>query len=310
MPYLMITKYPGSCQCGARVQAGARVQYDREQKPAIRECPACSENGAADAPDPAQVRAIRVQIQRVKFARKDGSFSIAVSTFDRDQDISTAPYDYDMPFDVAGAIGEVQVGDLIEAYGHWDHHETYGWQFKATRAAQVVGGTLQALRAFLTRLPNVGRQRAYDIIQHFGSDRQAVLDAIEHAPQKLTAIAGITPERADEIQQAYLEAGDLREVSIWLAGLQLGEATTANILDEWGTQARQVLEENPYNLMELSRIGFRRADELALGRFKIHGHDPRRAAAAVLFLLQEEEDEGHTWANLHDLVGYPPAEGI
>jgi len=299
------TKYASTCVCGHRVPAGTRVMYDRDLKPAIRSCPACVAPAAAPALEPRSgAIALRVKVYRVRSEDPDGSWSAIVATLDPDQPVDGMPVEHAKNFSVSGALGKVLAGDFIEAYGNWENHPKYGWQFVAIRAAKIVGSTLQALSSFLCRLPHLGRTRALAIVQHFVT-REAILEAVQNG-EALTVIKGLTMERAMAIRDAYLEAGNLREAAIYLAGLQIGEELTAKIIDEWGADARAMLEENPYNMMVLNGVGFLKADEIAIGRLGMHPHDARRAAAAVLYLLQEEEYEGHTWSDIRDMVGYEP----
>lgn len=165
----------------------------------------------------------------------------------------------------------------------------------------VVAGTDQALLAFLARFPNVGPRRAEQILQKLGS-RDAVVHALEKDPTRLTVVAGITEARAKEIGETYKDLADLRESAFFLAGLDLGEALTAQILEAFGGDTKVVLTEDPYELMELPGIGFKRADDVAQ-RLKIASDDPRRLAAAALYLLEQVEQEGHTFATINDLMG-------
>lgn len=320
---LITVEFPGYCAGGHPVPAGTRVKYDRDLKPRIRGCPVCDpELGAAPGtassstgPQPAKIARLRVQIQRVKFTSADGTFVTASALVDPEQPVAGLPVGADRGVAVVGNLGVIRVGDTIEAYGHFENDPRFGWQFAAARAVQVVGGTLEGLRAFLTRLPHVGRRRAQDIIQACGNDRRAVLDAIENHPERLTEVNGITLERAQEIQATYRrEDAGLREVAEWLAEAAFTENLAAKILDRWGGDARVYLEEDPYRLMEIYSVGFAKADEVALEKFHVDRKDPRRAAAAVLYLLTEEErgfGGGHTWTDIHDLTGFaPPAPGI
>jgi exodeoxyribonuclease V alpha subunit len=90
-------------------------------------------------------------------------------------------------------------------------------------------------------------------------------------------------------------------VTLWLAGLELGDALTEDVLEAWGADAREALLENPYVLMELRGVGFSRADDLARRKFDVSDHDPRRLAAAVLEQLAQAERQGHTWSTIADL---------
>ena len=54
-----------------------------------------------------------------------------------------------------------------------------------------------------------------------------------------------------------------------------------------------MLSTNPYALTEVAGIGFRHADAAAL-HFGIRRADPRRQAAAALYVLSEAENDGHT----------------
>lgn len=306
----MKTRFNDRCICGTPVPAQATVIYDAAQPSGarIRRCAACEPRLAA--PAPAQT-AIRVRVEHVKPSTgASDAWGVIRVTLDGGQSTENLPVTPTAPFSAVGNVGKVEVNDLLELYGSFDNHPRWGLQFKVGRAVRVVGGTMQSLRAFLARLPNLGNTRSEAIIQAFDNDREEVLRVIEHEPERLTVVKGITIERAKEIQAAFAESANLREVNMWLAGLELGESLAASILDEWGKEARQYLEEDPYRLMELRGVGFRTADEIALSKFRIHHHDPRRAAAAVLFLLEQEEGEGHTWTPLAELVGHAPIQGL
>ena len=306
-PRDITTKFPSRCMCGHQVQAGARVRYDSQAQPRIRECPSCRAPAPDAAPEPtvpAAAFGLRVKVQRIRHESPDGSFAVAEVTLDDDQ-LDTCPVDLPVERDVAfgcvGPLGKIQVADLLTVYGRFEPSK-WGLQFKTIRAVRTVGSTLQSLRAFLAGLPHIGQSRAKAIIEHIG-DRKAVLHAIEHEPLRLAEVNGITEERALAIQKAYLAEGELREIDEWLAGLEVGEGTRASILDKWAKDAKWYLEEDPYRLMELRGFGFKKADELATSRFGIRSDDPRRAAAAIIHLLEEEENEGHTFAVLSDLIG-------
>lgn len=296
----MQARFNGTCQCGATYNAGSSIRREQVQGRWVTlECPVCKPEKHGSAHAPSGMLELRIRIQRVRFAKPDGSRTIVDALLDGPPP-PDSPLEEGRPFPVIGKLGTVSLGDLLEVRGNFQHDAQWGWQFQAQRGIPVVAGTDQALRAFLARFPQVGPRRAEQIMQKLGS-RQAVVHALEHDPIRLTAVSGITEARAKEIGQAYRDLAGLRESAMFLTGLELGEALSAQILDEYGADAKTVLVEDPYHLMELRGVGFKRADDVAQ-RLGVAKDDPRRLAAAVLYLMTDVRDEGHTYATLNDLL--------
>lgn len=293
-------RFNGTCQCGHEFPAGASVRWDRvDGKLVTIECPHCHPeiHGTEDAPK-ASIET-RVRLQRVRFIKPDGSFTTTDALFDGEPP-ADSPFEAGQVFPLVGPLGKVAVGDLLEVYGNFQKDGKYGWQLVVQRFCAVVAGTDQALRAFLSKFPQVGPRRAELILQKLGS-REAVIHALEHEPERLTVVPGITAARAKEIGQAFVDLSDLRASAMFLAGLTLGEQLTAQILDEYGADAKAVVVEDPYQLMDLPGVGFKRADDIAK-KLNISRDDPRRLAAATLHILQQVEDDGHTWSGINDLM--------
>ena len=318
-PRKMFSRFDGKCACGQYFKSGDQILYEKGHKPAVRACPQCTPD-LQQAPSPeaapagaASTTEMRVKVERIKAKKDEWAALLVILDPDSPFNSDNAPVQQGQPFSVSGKIQEPALGDLLEVYGSWSNHPKYGWQFKATASAKVVGGTLEALKAFLARLPQVGARRAQDIIQVCGGTRTAVMEAIEKEPARLTAVPGITEDRAQAIHEAFKAAEGLRETAIYLAGLGLSEGLAAKTLDKWGGDAKKVLIEDPYALQELSGIGFARADSIARERFGVPPTDPRRAAAAVLHLLREEEHGfggGHTWTDLRHFEGFIDETGL
>lgn len=298
----MRAKYAGTCnRCGNRFAAGDEVNYNRAAR-VVDACPACAPQAAATDAPPAPTLTLRVRIQRTKYFDQGSGRRIITVTLD-----GTAPADVPIeagaPFDLLVTHqGDVDTGDLVEALGRFEWSDRYNcWQFKSSALAPVVGGTDRAVIAFLKRvLPDVGEARAADMLRHFGG-REGTLRVIEHEPHRLTEINGITEQRAKAITEAFRKAGALKDAALFLADLQLGDALTAQILDNYAEHTRATLTADPYAaLMALHGVGFKRADEVAR-RMGIRADDPRRCRAAVLHMFHQAEDEGHTWLGKDDL---------
>lgn len=295
-------KYPGTCQCGVSVPAGASITPDRiKGKFTIVACAACHpEEHAGVAPSPPME--LRIRVSRVRYTGQD-RFLIVEATLDGTCPPVEGmdPVEAGQTFSVKGPLGpKAATGDLVDVYGNWQSDAKYGWGFVAMRSTPVVGATDAGLIAFLGRFPNVGRRRAQGILQALGS-REAVLEALEKNPQALVVVDGITEARAALIGAEYMANIELKDADIFLRGLDLGEAFVAQLLETYEGSAKQVLLEDPYQLMELPGVGFKTADDIAK-KLGIGSEDPRRLAAAVLHLLKSVEQQGHTWSTANDLL--------
>jgi len=64
--------------------------------------------------------------------------------------------------------------------------------------------------------------------------------------------------------------------------------------------AVNAVRNNPYILMELPGVGFKKADQIALN-MGIKSDDEKRVVACIQFILSKDNDRGHTWSNIHDV---------
>ncbi len=90
-------------------------------------------------------------------------------------------------------------------------------------------------------------------------------------------------ERAIE---AWREVAAVREVEAFLFSHGLGAGLAARLVRTYGTDVIAVLEDDPYRLTEVPRIGFRVADRVARS-LGIELDAPQRLRAGVLFVLTE-----------------------
>lgn len=300
----MKSKYRGKCNtCQAYFPAGAEIRYIPGK--GVIACPSCSgELNAmpADSSSPNSVE-VRVRIGRITFSKPDGSFMIVKAQFDGEGGMpENCPVQLDKEFDIKGPLGQIRQGDIVSVVGNWENDIKYGLQFKAsTMASLAITESEAGLKAFLCRyLPNIGPRRAEEIIREFGG-REQVYDMLENNPMDLCKLQGITEERAKQIQQAFTDASGLREIQKFAAELGLTDSMVAKMVDHWGPDAKDMVLEDPYILTELERVGFETADKVAR-KLKMAGSDPRRCAAATLWLLERSSDDGHTWTTLDYLV--------
>lgn len=189
----------------------------------------------------------------------------------------------------------VEVGDTVEVEGVWAQHPRYGRQLKA-RAIRVVAptdasGVIEWLRS---RLPMIGRRIATMLVERYGVP--GVWDVLERGDVvELSAVPGVTRERAARIFAAYATHRAERDLMVELKRFQLTDRQCARVLERFGDRALEALREDPYALArEVQGFGFVRADGVARAMGLPADH-PARVRAAIEHLLEEAAGAGHVF---------------
>src|SRR5699024_9804501 len=121
---------------------------------------------------------------------------------------------------VCGVVGELHVGESVVCRGRYENHAAYGRQFHAQECETDMPKDMEAVYAFLASgsLPYIGASTANKIIHKFGA---SALDIIANDPGQLTAIRGITADKADRIQQEFKRMFGMRELIAYLAQFEI-----------------------------------------------------------------------------------------
>ena len=92
-----------------------------------------------------------------------------------------------------------------------------------------------------------------------------MFDVIEAEPEQLRQVDGIGPIRAARITTAWAEQKVVRKIMVFLHSHGVGTARAVRIFKTYGTDAVQVMSENPYRLArDIRGIGFKTADAIAM----------------------------------------------
>ncbi len=235
---------------------------------------------AQEADSPTEVLAGLVE--RVTFHSPESGFCVLRVKARGQRDLVT----------VVGHAAMISPGEWITASGLWLNDRTHGLQFKAhflkTSAPSSIEGIEKYLGSGMIR--GIGPVYARRLVKAFG---EHVFDIIEAEPERLREVGGIGPVRAAKITAGWADQKVIREIMVFLHQHGVGTARAVRIFKTYGTDAVQVMSENPYRLArDIRGIGFRTADVIA-GKLGIEKTASIRVRAGVSFALSEAMGDGH-----------------
>ena len=208
---------------------------------------------------------------------------------------------------VIGHAATISAGEWITATGEWVNDRTHGQQFKAHFLRCSAPTSADGIEKYLASgmIRGIGPVYAKKLVKAFG---ERVFDVIEAEPDQLRQVDGIGPIRAARITAAWAEQKVVREIMVFLHSHGVGTARAVRIFKTYGTDAVQVMSENPYRLARNIRgIGFKTADAIAM-RLGIEKTAMIRVRAGIGYALSEAMDEGHCGLPTEELV--PLAEAL
>jgi exodeoxyribonuclease V alpha subunit len=200
---------------------------------------------------------------------------------------------------VVGHAAEISAGEWVTVSGTWVNSREHGQQFKAAFLRSSPPTTAEGIEKYLGSgmIRGIGPIYASKLVGAFGAE---VFEVIEQAPERLREVPGIGKVRAGRIAQAWADQKVVREIMVFLHSHGVGTARAVRIFKTYGTDAVQVMAENPYRLArDIRGIGFRTADAIA-ARLGIEATAMIRLRAGINYALLEASGEGH--------CGLPTAE--
>ena len=198
---------------------------------------------------------------------------------------------------------DLQPGDFCVFRGQWSNHAQYGRQFKASQVVIEIPRDRAGIEEYLDRhFKWIGPVTARRLVDAFG---EKLFDIMEKAPEKLSAIQGITEDRARRIHEEFSSIKKDRDADIWFSTHGISFSMLRHLLERYGTKKEAVrkITENPYALAdEIWGIGFKRADAIAQS-IGIKIDSSVRAAAGVRWVLQEAAaSDGHCYLPEQELM--------
>ena len=211
-------------------------------------------------------------LKKVLFSNKDTGFCIAV--LDNDQKICGTYFDTDI---------EKIVGENIVLNGNWVTHKKYGIQF----AFDTLELKEQELYFFLTKIvKGIGRKTALELLEKYSEEE--LVEVLNNKPEELLNFKGIREKKLITIKSSWQKFKHLRELGSFLSKFGVTSNLITKIYSEFSEVENliEVIKENPYVLIRIKGIGFKRADEIA----KALGIDEKsdfRIMACLNYTLRE-----------------------
>ena len=211
-------------------------------------------------------------LKKVLYKNDETKYTIAV--LENNQKICGTYFDTDI---------EKIVGEEVILKGNWTTHKKYGVQFEFE--------TLELKEAeiffFLTKIvKGIGNKFAHDLLEKY--DEEELVEILNERPEALLSFKGIKEKKLEKIVSSWQKFKHLRELGTFLAQFGVSSNLITKIYSHLGEVDNLIekIKKNPYILINIKGIGFKRADEIA----KSLGIDPKsefRVNACVNFTLKE-----------------------
>ena len=248
-------------------------------------------------PEPSAQEVLAGLVERVTYHNAENGFCVLRAKARGHRDIVT----------IVGHAATIAAGEWITASGEWINDRTHGQQFKARFLRTSLPDSADGIEKYLSSgmIRGVGPVYAKKLVRAFG---EKVFDVIEATPDRLREVEGIGPVRAASILAAWAEQKAVREIMLFLHSHGVGTARAVRIFKTYGSDAIQVMTENPYRLArDIRGIGFKTADAIAM-KLGIEKTATIRVRAGISYALTEAMDEGHCGLPTEELI--PLAEKL
>ena len=201
----------------------------------------------------------------------------------------------------SGPLADLVEGQSVRLVGRLNDHPRYGLTFEALLYEQVAPTTEAGLRSFLMseRFAEVPAASITRLLTTFGT---RVGDVVEREPGRLVTEADIDEDVAARIVEAWEAGQSFARLHRLLADASLPNDIVRAAHGHFGPAADEVLQDDPYALLEVERARFGHADQLAR-RLGVDPTDPRRlAAGARAAVAAARRQDGHQFLIRADCI--------
>jgi len=191
----------------------------------------------------------------------------------------------------------VKQGTWFGFEAKWINHETYGKQLQIEKAPVIQGewDTETAMKLLIGH--GVGKALTEGLYAQFGDD---LIDVLKDS-EKLQEAPAVTEFTALHIVSRWKAIRAMFQALDFLSALNLPKQKVDQIWATFGSDAEEVLSENPWALVQIDGVSFEQADEVAR-KMGLQTGSARRLKGAVLYVCKLKRGMGHVYLTVSELI--------
>lgn len=202
---------------------------------------------------------------------------------------------------ISGVFPDIAEGKHYDVRCEETTHPRWGKQYKVVEATPTMPKGTAAIADYLSgTIKGIGVGRARHLVDAFGDDITAVLDAPD-GTERLIKDGKLSEKLAHQVIEQWTAERTKHAVRLILQEAGIKPRRAAAVYTYFGAETAHIVQKTPYRLIEVPGIGFKTADGIAL-RVGIPADSPERQRAAAVHVAQQEENSGHCYTSLRQLV--------
>ncbi|MBO5237849.1 MAG: hypothetical protein J6B50_03635 [Lachnospiraceae bacterium] len=180
----------------------------------------------------------------------------------------------------------------IDLQGKWIKN-SHGMQLQVDTYEEILPHTEESIIGYLSSgmIRGIGPKTAKLIVDRYGTRTFEILD---HYPNSLLDIKGITPGKLETILSSYQNSHALRDLAAYLTPFHVTPNKIKKIHESFGNNALETVKNQPFALCQISGFGFLTVDEIAKAN-RCRLNDPMRIEGCIQYCMELEMQEGHLY---------------
>lgn len=236
----------------------------------------------------------RIKIEKIRYQSDESNWKIVVVKVLEGRNFEGGH------LTVRGNLPDVAAGDEFEITVTENFHEKFGTQYEVISWGKPIPTDEAGIHKFLLKnFTGIGKKRATNLIQEFGSDVINVLErknAVEVVCDRLLWSRQTTEKLVEQWQKAILP----KRIEFLLLGAGLTNKQISRLKETCGDGFAETLGTNPYSITKVSGIGFLTADKFALKK-GIAPDDRCRIWAAAEYVLKQSAQKGNCFMQSEEI---------